>query len=586
MVNKFSNEEIARLLRQISAAYTVKGVNYFRIIAYDKASEAIEKSNIDVRDLWKQKKLSELPGIGKTIADHLDQLFTTGKVDHFQKVKEDLPKGMFPLLDVPGFGPKKAFRLATEFKLDNQAQAVNLLLRSAKEGKIAPLEGFGDKSEKDIITSLEGFKKGRTKKKRMPMPYAQTQAALVVEYLKQADYVQDAIYVGSLRRMVSTIGDVDIAASTMQPGKTIERFLQYPKKQNVIETGPTGASVILDTGLQIDLRVTPPQSYGSMLQYFTGSLTHNIRLREVAIDKGLSLSEYGIKKKKSVSNKFLTGKNFNRKKGLYEFFSEKDFYNALGMAWIPPELRENNGEIEAAQKNNLPELVNTPDIKGEVHVHSDFDLNSSHDTGSSSLKELLLKAGEYNYQYLGISDHNPKYYKQSKEDIISVMKRRKDTFEQILLSNKNIRVKLFIMLEVDILTEGQLALPDKAFDFVDAVIVSIHSSFAMEKQQMTNRILKGLSHPKAKIFAHPTGRLIGKREGYEADWVKIFDFCRQNNKALEINSYPDRLDLADFMVRAAVKNGNKLIINTDSHDIEHMQQIGYGVSVARRGWAT
>ena len=573
MLSKFSNEEIARLLRQVAAAYSVKGFNYFRIIAYDKAAETVEKSNIDIKDLWDENRLADLPGIGKSITEYLSQLFKTGHVRHFEEVFKGLPKGMFPLLDVSGFGPKKAYKISKQFKLNNPQTVVSSLLKIAKSGKIARLPGFGKKSEQDIIEALERFRQGQAKQKRMPLPYAFATAKLILEYLKKNPLTVKAYPLGSLRRMVSTIGDIDIAVATKEPKKVIDWFLKYPKTNKIIEVGTSGATIYLNTGQQIDLRVQSPQSFGAMLQYFTGSKAHNIHLREYALKRGMSLSEYGIKK-------------INARKSIKTYASEEEFYKAVGLPWIPPELREDRGEIEAAQKNYLPDLVESSHIRGEVHVHSNYNLEPSHDLGSSSLTELLKVASLMNYEYLGISDHNPSISKHTENGIIDILKKRKYKFEQILLSNKNVRVKLFIMLEVDILPDGQLALPEKAFNYLDAIIVSVHSSFFLTKEAMTKRILKGLSHPKAKILGHPTGRLIGSREAYDADWRAIFDFCRLKNKALEINAYPDRLDLNDYMVKRAIENHNKLIINTDSHQKEQLSLINYGISVARRGWAT
>lgn len=586
MQNKFSNEEIALLLRQVAAAYAIKNFNRFRIIAYEKAADTIEQSNVSVKDLWEQGNLSELPGVGKGIASDIDELFKTGKVKHFLEAFRGLPAGMFPLLRIHGFGPKKAYKLSLQFKLNSEETVINDLLKLAKSGKIANLEGFGAKSQDEIIKGLESFKMTKNKPNRMPLPFAGRMAKEVIDYIKEHHEAIEVYPLGSLRRKVSTIGDIDLAVSTKKPGEIKEWFLNYPQKAKLVETGPSGATILLNSGAQVDLRVQNPESLGAMLQYFTGSKSHNIHLRELALKRGLSLSEYGIKKIKDIDNPLLTAKNYNKARKLYEFADEKSFYKALGLPYIPPEMRENNGEIEAAQKNTLPKLVQMNQIKGEVHVHSDYDLSSSHDTGSSSLKELLLKAQDLGYEYLGISDHNPSITNHSDDDIIAIMKRRKSYFEQIIKSNESVRVKLFIMLEVDILPTGQLALPDKAFEFVDAVIVSVHSSFSMDKEKMTDRILKGLSHPKARILAHPTGRLIGRREGYEIDWPRLFEFCHNNNKALEINSSPQRLDLADIMVKLALENKVKLIINTDSHQKDQMNLLEYGIANARRGWAT
>ena len=256
------------------------------------------------------------------------------------------------------------------------------------------------------------------------------------------------------------------------------------------------------------------------------------------------------------------------------------------MVWIPPEMREDTGEIEASNNNKLPQLVKLGDIRGDFHIHSNYNLEPSHDLGSSSLEEILSQAEKLKYEYIGISDHNPSYSKHNKNEIVTILKRRKSTFEHIMSSTKSVRVNLFTMLETDILPDGRLPLPDEAFDYLDATIVSIHSSFNMDKRKMTERIISGLSHPKAKILAHPTGRLIGRREGYDVDWEKLFNFCKEKDKAIEINAYPDRLDLPDVLIREAIKKGIKLVIGTDSHQHSQMELMFYGVSQARRGWAT
>ncbi len=570
----------------MAAVYTLKDGNRFRVMAYEKAAETIDKSVIDVKDLWQSGKLASLPGLGTALVSHLDELFKTGKVRHFEAVFKKVPAAMFPLLDVPGFGPKKAYKLVITLKLNNAQTVADDLLKAARGGEIATIETFGSKSEQDIIDSLERFKKGQVKSNRMSLPVAYSQAMEVIEYLKKDQAVIEALPLGSLRRFVSTIGDIDIAVSTDKPEEVIGWFLKYPKKASVAEKGASGATILLENGHQVDLRVQSPDKFGAMLQYFTGSKNHNIHLRELALKQDLSLSEHGIKpiKKLQITNDKLQMK-FNNKLNLYQFPNEKDLYTALGMKWIPPELRENTGEIEAALQGNLPKLVELSDVKGDFHIHSNYDLEPSHDLGRSSLEEILKIASYFNYEYIGISDHNPSQSKHTADQITDILKKRQQYFEQIMSSTKSVRVKLFIMLEVDILPDGQLPIPEKAFNYLDAVIVSIHSSFQMPKKEMTDRIIFGLSHPKAKIFGHPTGRLIGKREGYEIDWQRLFDFCKEKDKAIEINSYPDRLDLPDIIVREAIKNRIKLVIDTDSHEAQQLGNMKFGVSVARRGWA-
>lgn len=569
-----TNVEITKLLRNVAAALFIKGANRFRIIAYENAATSIEHLTSEVKDMWEDGKLGEIPGVGATIAGYLEELFKTGKVKHFEETFKGISPAVFTLLLVPGLGPKRAYQLTKEFNLNDEKTAVSALEKVAQQGKIAEMPGWGKKSQDVVLAAIATYKKGQIKENRMVLPYADALAQEVIQYLKKLKEIERIDLLGSLRRKVATIGDIDMAAATKSPEKVVAHFVNYPKVRKIIDQGPKGATVLLSVGKQVDLRVQHPDQYGAMLQYFTGSKYHNITLREYALKKGLSLNEHGIKNVK-------TGK-------VTPFKTEEAFYRFIGMDWIPPEMREDAGEVEASLKKKLPTLVTSKDIKGDLHIHTNYDLKSSHDTGSSSLKEILTKANSLGYDYVGISDHNPSVNMQGKQKVIDIMKRRKEFYEQEHYSwsnsNKN-RVQLFIMLEVDIDPTGNLALPEEAFEYVDAVIVSIHSSMRMEKPKMTERILRALSHPKAKILGHPTARLLGERDGIEADWDKIFGFILDNKKAIEINSWPERLDLPDLLVRQAVKEGLKLVIDTDSHAAEHMMGMRYGVDVARRGWA-
>jgi len=568
-----SNLEVAKLFRDVAAAFTIKNeYKYkFQILAYQKAADSIEHSSTELKTLYEQGKLEKIPGIGPTIEKRLIELFKTGKVKHFEQAFEGISPAVFPLLDIPSFGPKKANKLVTHFKLNNPKTIIEDVRKLATEGKIAKLEGFGEKSQADILRAIEEYKTGTTKTNRMTLPYAFSLAQEVIAYLKKHKDISKAETLGSLRRMNSTIGDVDIAVTTKHPESVLDYFVAFPAKERIIERGPTTASLLIGGGKHVDLLVLPPQQFGSLLQHFTGSKHHNVALREYSLKKHMSLSERGIK--------------LLDKKGspLVEFDTEEKFYKYLGMDWIPPEIRENQGEIEAAIKHQLPDLIELKDIKGDLHIHTNYSWNSSHDYGSASMEDMIKRAKELKYEYIGLSDHNPSISNQTKSEIYSVLSRRKEKIEQLKKSNKNIRV--INMLELDILTLGGVAIDDKGLELVDAVIVSIHSSFSTNKDDMTKRVLKGLSHPKTKILAHPTGRLLNSRAGYSLDWEKLFDFCVKNNKALEINAWPERLDLTDALVKQAKEAGVKFVINTDSHAVSHMDNMFYGVSVARRGWA-
>jgi len=406
MAFNFTNKEISRLLRSVAAAYQVKGEDRFRAIAYQRAADSVEHATSEVKDLWDDGKLGELAGVGSGIASHLDELFKKGKVKHFEKVMAGLPKAMFEFLSIPGIGPKTAYKLCQKLKIKNPKTALKQLEEAAKTGNIRVIEGFGQASEEEILKGIQAFKRGQIKEKRMLLPYANVLAKEIIAYLKQSPAVIQVDPLGSLRRKVSTIGDLDIAVATREPKKVLENFGKYPKISRVLSQGEESlCRVVLTSGHQVDIRLQKPQAYGSMLQYFTGSKHHNIALREFALKKGFSLSEYGIK--------IVEGK-----RELVEFEKEEEFYRFLGLDWIPPELREDQGEIEAAQKHTLPKLVELADIKGDLHVHSCFPIETSHDEGLHSFEEMLEAAAGLGYQYLGFTEHNPSTNKHSEKQII------------------------------------------------------------------------------------------------------------------------------------------------------------------------
>lgn len=576
MRKDMTNLEIAKLLRAVAAAFQVKEgderQNRFRIIAYNNAADAIEHATSELKDLWEEGKLSEVNGVGAAIGEYLNELFKTGKVKHFEKIIEDLPPAMFELMDVPGVGVKKAYKLTRELGITKAQGALEKLKKAAEEGRIKDIEGFGEQSERSILEAV-GEVKERTR--RLLLPYASQIAEEVISWLKKSPHIKKVDTLGSLRRCASTVGDVDIAVASSKPKEVIKHFTNYPKKVKVIEAGPSTSSLLLPGGVQVDLMVQPPEYYGALLQHFTGSKYHNVALRTYALKKGLSLSERGAKDKKGKMRYFKT---------------EEEFYGALGMDWIPPEIRENQGEIEAALRQaqgkpgGLPNLVEIKDIKGDLHMHSSFPPETSHDSGANSMEEMVKEAEKMGYEYIGFTEHNPKSA-DSEQKVLSILKKKKEMIDKINKSLKGSLKGVFNGMEIDIQPTGKLSLPERAFELLDYAIVSIHSSFRGTKQEQTKRVLEGLSHPKVRIFGHPTGRKLGEREGVDFNWPEIFEFCKKHNKWLEINSSPDRLDLPDVLVRDAVKNGVKIIINTDSHAVSWMIGMRYGVSVARRGWA-
>lgn len=583
-----TNTEIARLFRDIAAAYTIKDEreHRFQIIAYQKAADAIEKTSTELQNLYKEGELDNVPGIGASITQHLEELFKTGKVKHFEEVLEGIPPAVFPLLDVPSFGPKKAYRLVKEFKLTNEKTVLRDVEKLAEQGRIQDLEGFGEKSEEDIMQALGEYKTGTTKTDRMVLPYAYELAKRVLKYLQQSKDVLEVVPLGSLRRMAPTIGDIDIAVTSKNPKAVIEHFINYPHKERVIERGPVTASILVGGGKHVDLLVLDPESFGSLLQHFTGSKHHNVALREYAIKKGLSLSERGIKIVKARNQKLVASSSSAKRPmvqgKLITFKTEEAFYKYLGMDTPPPEIRENQGEIELARQHKLPHLVDIKDIKGDLHIHSSYPIEPSHDMGAESMKEMLTYAKKLGYEYLGFSEHNPSQAKHTKQQIYDILKKRRESIEKLRDKIKGIHI--INLMETDILPNGDRALDEKALEYLDATIVSVHSSFMMGEDAMTKRVLSGLSHPKAKILAHPTGRMLNSRSGYTLDWEKLFDYAKTHDKALEINAWPERLDLPDNLVKDAAARGVRFVIDTDAHDISHMDNMFYGVAVARRGW--
>lgn len=561
------NGEIAELLRAVAASYQIENEqkNKFRIIAYNRAADAIEHLGTEAKDIWDEGSLDDIAGVGPSIAEHLGEIFKTGKSKHFQKVLKGVPKAALELLDVEGIGPKRAYRLAEELNLPDSG-TVDALKKKAEKGEIAKLPGFGEESEKDILTSIGEFKEKPPA--RMLLSDAEAHVKKIIDWMKDINSVKRIDTLGSLRRKAPTVGDVDLSVATENPSEVIERFVKYPDKIRVINSGDKSASLMLPGNVRADLKVESPKTYGALLQHFTGSKHHNVALREYSLKKEMSLSEHGIKVK---------GKQT-------PISTEEAFYKKLGMDWIPPELREAEGEIEAALRHKLPKLVEIGDIKGDLQMHSDYDIETSHDVGASSMKEMLKKAHELGYEYIAFTEHNPSQKGHNMKQIGDILKKKQEKVARVNESEK--KVHAFNSLEIDILPDSSLPVDDEGLENLDFALVSIHSSFKKSREEMTKRVLAALDHPKVKIFAHPTARLLEKREGVELDWDKIFDFCRKNDKWVEINADPHRLDLPDFLIRDAVKAGVKMTLGTDSHHKDGMDNMRYGVAMARRGWAS
>src|SRR3990167_842205 len=561
MTRFFSNKDIARLLREISAAYQAKGENRFKVIAYDNAAASVEHATTELKDLWEDDQLETVPGLGKSIQEHLSELFSTGKVKHFDDIKKGLPEGMFSLLDIGGLGPKSAYKLAKELNLKN----IEDLKKAAKNKKIRNIPGFGQKSENVILTAITELRDKITN--RYLITEAFSVAERVLGYLRSHKDCERAEPLGSLRRMVATVGDIDIAVASQNPRGIIEHFKKFKEVKRVLDAGPRKSSLLLLNGMQVDLIVQPTRAFGALLQHFTGSKNHNIRLREYALKKGYSVSDYGVKVRGKIK----------------EFKTEEDFYSFLGMDHIIPELREDTGEIEADLARKLPSVVDIGDIKGDIHLHSDYPIEPSHDLGTSSFAQIIKKAKELEYQYVGLSDHSPGYSTHTKAEIVEIIKKRSAKIEQLKNSNNNIGI--LNLLEIDVLKDGTLSVPEEGLKLLDGAIAGIHSSHNQDRKIITKRILNAINSHYVKVISHPTNRLLMQRESSDIDWQVVFEACKKNGTILEINAWPNRLDLPDTLVREALKWGLKFVINTDSHAVFEMDNMRFGVAVARRGWA-
>ncbi len=549
------NKLIAGIFKQIAEILEIKGENHFRIRAYERAGQNIESLPEDIEAFVKEGRLKDIPGVGKDLEEKIKEIASTGKLKYLDELKKDIPEGLVEILNVPGIWPKTA-KLLYE-KLD--IQDVVMLERMAASGKIRGLPGMGEKTEENILRGIELFKKGR---ERLDIKIAMDVADNIVaqlKKLKEVKGVKDIHPAGSLRRMKETVRDIDILASSKTPKSIMDAFTALVDVKDVIAKGPTKSSVLTIDDIQVDVRVVDEDSYGASLMYFTGSKEHNIKLRQLAIKKGLKLNEYGLFKGK----KMIAGK------------TEKDIYKALGLSYIEPELREDRGELEAGLNNRLPDLIELKDIKGDLHAHSTWS------DGNSSIEEIVIKAKEIGYEYIAITDHsqglrvagglNSHELGLKREEIERLNKKYKD-------------IKILFGTEVDIDSDGNLDYPDSVLEKMDIVIAAIHVGFKQSRAAITKRIVKACQNKCVSIIAHPTGRLWGSRDSYDIDFEEAFRAAKDTNTAFEINSFPQRLDLNDINSRMARDAGVRIVINTDSHAAAHLEMMRFGVAVARRAW--
>jgi DNA polymerase (family 10) len=566
-----NNQNIAEVLREISEYLSMDEIP-FKPQAYERAALNIETMAESADEIYKKgglKELEKIPGVGKNIAEKIEEFVKTGRIKELEKLKKKTPVDLAELSKVEGVGPKTVKTLYQKLKIKN----IGDLEKAAKAGKIRKLENFGEKTEQNIIQSIKFLKKG---KGRMLLGDAYPAVIEIIENLKKIKGVRSVSEAGSIRRRKPTIGDIDILAGSDDPEKIIGYFTSLPGVEKIWGKGPTKASVRLDAGFDADLRVVPESQFGSALQYFTGSKEHNIILRKIAISKGLKLNEYGLfKRVRSAGWRTIAGK------------TEREIYEKLGICYIEPELRENEGELEAARNGKLPKLIKLKDINGDLHCHSNWNLSRGKaGGGKNSIKEMAETAMKMGYEYIGISDHTKFLHIENGLDEKQLARQRKE-IDKLNLSFKlhGSSFRILQGCEANIMADGSIDIEDEVLAKLDYVIAGVHSQMKMNKAEMTKRIIKAMENKNVDIISHPTGIIINRREAYEIDFEKILQTAKKTGTVLEINSSPDRLDLDGINVKKAKKAGVKMIINTDSHRKEHLKLMEYGVSQARRGWA-
>jgi len=543
---------MADLFNKMADILEFKGENPFKISAYRKAARILGDLTQDIEEIAKKGELKKIPGIGEGMAQKVEEYLKTGKVAKFEEIRRGVSDELIAMMEIPGMGPKTLSLIYKERGIKNLSE----LEKALENESLIDLPGMGEKKAENIKRGIQLLKQSRG---RMNLGMAFPVAKRIVEALREATGSKKIEWAGSLRRMKENIGDIDILATGPKHEKIIEAFVHLPEVRQVLASGETKASVIVEGGLQIDLRVVDEDSYGAALQYFTGSKAHNIHLRGIAKGKGIKINEYGVFK----GEKKIGGRE------------EEDVYKALGMVWIEPELREDRGEIEAAQKRSLPLLVKESDIKGDLHLHSKWS------DGTSSIEEIAQAAQKRGYQYVAICDHSKSLKITHGLDESRLLKQ----MEEIDRINERMKgFKILKGIEVDILGDGKLDLSDAILKRLDWVVAAIHSGFKQDREKMTKRIIRALENPFVHALAHPSGRLLGAREAYEVDMEEILKAAKRFGKALEINAYFERLDLDDLHCRKAKEMGIPLAIGTDAHHLDQMWMMSLGVAVARRGW--
>lgn len=551
---KMGNSDVARMFYEIADLLELQGVA-FKPQAYRRAAAAIEQLDVDIADAVRKGSHKDIPGVGKAIAEKIEEIVETGELAYLHKLKAEVPSGLLDIMAIPDVGPKTAMQLCRELGISSVAE----LKEAAESHRLRPLKGFGAKTEERILLGIRTLESsgGRTL-----LGEALPCARAYLAHLKERLPSDTMSICGSLRRGRDTIGDIDILVGSEDPDAVTEAFISYSLVSQVVASGSTKSSVRLENGLQVDLRVVVPSSYGAALQYFTGSKEHNVVVRRIGVERGLKVNEYGVFERDTD--------------GLVAGGSEEAVYEAVGLPWIPPELREDSGEIDAARNGELPSLVDPSDMRGDFHVHTEWS------DGADSIETVVAGAAKRGYEFVAITDHSQSL---TIANGLSPEKLRRQIKEVRRVGAEYAdRITVLAGSEVDIKANGTLDFPSSLLKELDVVIASVHSKMKMPKADMTARISKALASGEVDILGHPTARIIGRRDPVEVDLQKVLEAAADNGVAMEINAFPDRLDLKDVHCRLAKENGVPVAIGTDSHSVRHLEYLEFGIITARRGW--
>ena len=548
------NKEVAEMLYQIADLLDIKGETFFKTRAYRMAAQHIEFLEEAIEDIVQEERMQDIPSVGEALAKKITEFVQTGRLPYLEELKKEIPEGIVRMLDIPGLGPKKVAAIYNNLGI----QTIEELKEACQEGKLRDMDGFGEITELNILRGISLIQQASD---RALLNVALNDGERYTTYLAKCSAVEQISIAGSLRRRKETIGDIDILVSSSQPDQVMDCFVTYDNVSHVLAQGSTKTSVLLKDNLQVDLRVVEAKSFGAALQYFTGSKEHNVHLRGLAGKQGYKLNEYGLFDKKTDA--YVVGKE------------EQEIYTKLGLQYIEPELRENRGEIEAAAAGILPKLIQQQDIRGDLHVHSVYS------DGHETIQDMVDKARHLGYDYVGIADHS-----QSLKVANGLSEERvHKKIAEIKEINAHLDdFKVFCGTECDIKADGTLDYPKRLLAQLDYVCIGIHSKFKMSREEATQRIMKGMEHDHVTFMAHPTCRMIHRREPFDLDMERILDKARENNTALEINSFPDRLDLNGVHVKQAKDHHCRFVINTDAHLRDHLEFMKFGVAMARRGW--